>query len=159
MLLLMPSEISVLVACARLRPSVSVMISLCLGSASHAKNGQPVMVCPYRTKRFNSVISVKSPHLHRALHGPSRSMPRSVLSQTFAEVSHQPISRNCHNNGTVWCPCWRLQFHIFSVSMTIAAKFAAASRVPYLFLSRSPHQPDLFRSGSNSTKTRLLDGE
>ena len=40
----MPGEHIVLVASARLRPSVSVMISTCLGSASHSKNGQQCVI-------------------------------------------------------------------------------------------------------------------
>ena len=61
LLLCLPGERSVLVPSARLRPSVSVMLSTYLGSASHPKNGQPFMVCPYRTLRFNRMVSYKPP--------------------------------------------------------------------------------------------------
>ena len=69
MLLFMPGELSVLVPCARLSPTVPVMISVCLGSASHSKHGQSFTVCPHRTIRFSSAISFNSPS--------SRSTPRT----------------------------------------------------------------------------------
>ena len=62
MLPLVPGKLSVLVASARLRSSDSVMKTTCLGSASRSStNGQPFMVYPNRTIRFNSVNAFKSP--------------------------------------------------------------------------------------------------
>ena len=61
MILSMPGELGVLLPFARLNPSASVMNSTCLGPASHSENGQQIIVCPFRTIRFNNVVSLKTP--------------------------------------------------------------------------------------------------
>ena len=111
---------------------------------------------------------------HQAHHGNSRSMPRSVLSQNRCRSILQPPADITMSSPwlTIWCPLLvvfaqtrievsKLKFHV-RVSMTIATKVAPTYPVPctcMLLTNNRPHQPDLSRSGSNSTNTRLLESD
>ena len=58
------------------------MISACLGSASHSRNGEPFAVWSCRTMRLNSVISFRAP-------SPEPSSPRTfTISASFSSFAN-----------------------------------------------------------------------
>ena len=145
----MPGELSVLVASACLRPSDSVMNSTRLGPTI---DGLSVSQDTVQQCHFLQVTFISTEH--------STELHDQCLVQFFrkrtADLSHPPISRSRHRGKPVQRPCWRVSTQtdwIFQPRFSCASecpKFAAASSVPYVLVSNSPHQLALSRSGGNS---------
>ena len=154
MFLLIPDELSVFMASARFQPNVDDfrVPRICL----HSKISQPVMVFRYRTN-VTFISTENSTDLHdqclvqflRANH--CRSLSSSNITKSPPRLKNlMSLPALLPKHGLNFPTS---HFMLVSVSVTIAAKFATASRVPHMFVSNSPHQPGLCRSAQSSSSS------
>ena len=123
------------------------------------------------TIRSNREMSFQSPSSPPSTpHGPSRSMPRSVLSQTTADHIHPAVSRSRRRGRTISRACWRvlhkhglktanLEFHVRQCVHKDRCETRRHVSCSVHALCNRPHQPDLALSGGKFANTRRPDDE